>query len=77
MQLMTIDFETFYSKSYSLSKLTTEEYINDDAFEVIGVSIKLGKARTKWHTGSRLQITNILNRYNWNEEILNWELING
>ena len=67
MQLMTLDIESFYSKTYSLSKLTTEEYINGDEFEVIGVSIKLGDAPTTWHTGSRLQITNILNRYNWND----------
>jgi len=67
MQLMTLDIESFYSKSYSLSKLTTEEYINGDEFEVIGLSIKLGDTPTVWHTGSRLQITNILNRYNWND----------
>ena len=35
--LITIDFETYYDKEYSLSKLTTEEYIRDKKFEVIGV----------------------------------------
>ena len=67
MQVMVLDFESFYSKTYSLSKLTTEEYINGEHFEVIGVGIKLGDAPTKWHTGDRVEITNILKRYNWND----------
>ena len=33
MDLLTIDFETFYSKEYSLTKLTTEEYVRDPRFE--------------------------------------------
>ena len=34
--MISLDFESFYSKTYSLSKLTTEEYVNGDEFEVIG-----------------------------------------
>ena len=37
MNMITIDFETYYDKDYSLSKMTTEEYIRDERFEVIGV----------------------------------------
>jgi hypothetical protein len=37
---VTIDYETFYSKDYSLSKMTTQEYILHPEFEVIGVGIK-------------------------------------
>ena len=62
---MSIDFESFYSKSYSLSKLTTEEYINGDEFEVIGLSIKLGDTPTAWYTGSQLEIAETLNQFNW------------
>lgn len=62
---MVIDFESFYSKSYSLSKLTTEEYINGDEFEVIGMSIKLGEAETTWHTGDREYLTSILKDLFW------------
>ena len=67
MQLMTIDFESFYSKSYSLSKLTTEAYINGDEFEVIGLSIKLGDTPTAWYTGDQLEITRVLNQFNWKD----------
>ena len=37
--LYTIDFETYYDKEYTLGKLTTQEYIMDPRFEIIGVSI--------------------------------------
>lgn len=64
---MVIDFESFYSKSYSLSKLTTEEYINGDEFEVIGMSIKLGDTPTAWYTGDQLEITKVLSLFNWKD----------
>ena len=38
MNLITLDFETYYDKDYSLKKVTTEEYIRSPDFEVIGVS---------------------------------------
>ena len=52
MDLVTIDFETFYDRDYSLSKLTTEEYVRSDLFEVIGVSVKVNGNPTDWYTGS-------------------------
>ena len=52
MDIVTIDFETFYSQDYSLSKMTTEEYIRDDRFEIIGVSAKVNNNPTDWYTGS-------------------------
>jgi len=51
MNIITIDFETYYDKDYSLSKMTTEEYIRDERFEVIGVSVKVGGAEPVWFSG--------------------------
>ena len=51
MNIITIDFETYYDKDYSLSKMTTEEYIRDERFEVIGVSVKVGDAEPVWFSG--------------------------
>ena len=39
MKVIGIDFETYYSKTFSLTKLTTEEYLRSDEFEVIGVGV--------------------------------------
>lgn len=50
MSLVVLDFETFYSKDYSLSKMTTERYIRDPQFEVIGVSVKIDSGGIRWIT---------------------------
>lgn len=52
MDIATIDFETYYDKDYSLSKMTTEAYVRDPRFEVIGVGIKINDYPTDWYSGS-------------------------
>jgi hypothetical protein len=47
-KLVTLDFETYYSADYSLSKLTTEAYVRDLRFEVIGVSVKVDGRPAVW-----------------------------
>ena len=34
---VVIDFESYYDKEWSLSKITTEKYIRGDQWECIGV----------------------------------------
>lgn len=51
MDIVTIDFETYYDRDYSLSKMTTEAYIRDKRFEVIGVSVKVNNHPTDWYSG--------------------------
>jgi len=51
MDIVTIDFETYYAKDFTLSKMTTEAYIRDDRFEVIGVSVKVNDNPGDWYTG--------------------------
>jgi DNA polymerase I-like protein with 3'-5' exonuclease and polymerase domains len=66
MNLITIDFETFYEKStFSLSKLTTEEYVRSDRFEVIGVAVKVNDGETEWGSGTHEQIKSWLQTYDW------------
>ena len=65
MKLLTIDFETYYDKHFSLSKITTEEYIRSDEFETIGVAVKEDGGETKWHTGTHQEIKKSLKQYDW------------
>tara|TARA_R110002050_G_scaffold120768_8_gene238965 strand:- start:138 stop:1961 length:1824 start_codon:yes stop_codon:yes gene_type:complete len=70
MDLITIDFETYYDKDYSLKKLTTEEYIRDPRFEVIGVAVKVNNNKTEWASGTDTQIRQFLQTFNLHEACL-------
>ncbi len=48
MDIYTLDFETYYSKEYSLSKITTEQYVRDPQFEAILLGIKKNDGPVKW-----------------------------
>ena len=65
MNLITIDFETYYSKEYGLKKFTTEEYIRDEQFETIGVAVKENDGETIWFSGKHAEIATFLDRYDW------------
>jgi DNA polymerase len=58
-KLITLDFETYYDKEYGLKKFTTEEYIRDEKFEVIGVAVNDGTT-TYWNTGTHDEIKTFL-----------------
>lgn len=70
MQMLTIDFETFYSKTYSLSKMTTEAYINDPQFEVVGVAVKINNEPTQWFTGNMMETSQWLAQFNWSDSLV-------
>lgn len=50
MQLVTLDFETYYDTKFSLTKMTTMEYVRDERFKVWGVGIKIGDEDTEWYS---------------------------
>ena len=70
MQMLTIDFETFYSKTYSLSKMTTEAYINDPQFEVVGVAVKINNEPTQWFTGNMMATAQWLSQFDWGDSLV-------
>jgi hypothetical protein len=53
MQIVTLDFETFYAKGYGLRKYTTEEYILHPQFQVIGVAIQIDNGKPVWSAGEQ------------------------
>ena len=71
MNIITIDFETFYDKStYSLAKLTTEEYVRGSRFEVIGVAVKVNDEETQWASGTHEQMETFLKGFAWEESMM-------
>ena len=67
MQIVTLDFETFYDTGYGLKKLTTEEYIKSPLFQVIGVAIKIDQGSTKWYSGTHEEIKDVLDTIDWED----------
>lgn len=55
--LVTLDFETFYGKGYSLSRQDTNtiSYVGDDRFKVHGVGIKIDEEPVQWFTHAQLE----------------------
>ena len=70
MKFITLDFETFYDVGFSLTNLTTEEYIRDERFQVIGVGVKIDDQETEWITGSHNYIKAELDKIDWSSAIL-------
>lgn len=69
-QLLTVDFETYYDRDFSLSKLTTEEYVRSDLFEVIGVSVKVNETRAQWFSGTHQQTAQWLGQFDWGSSLV-------
>lgn len=67
MNLITIDFETYYAKDYGLKKLTTEEYIRDSRFETIGVAVKVNDGKTVWFSGTHEDTKEFLDGYDFSD----------
>jgi len=70
IDIITLDFETYYDKKFSLRKLTTEEYIRSLDFEVIGVGIKVNNGPTEWASGDHEQMKEYLDGFDWENSSL-------
>jgi hypothetical protein len=70
MDLITLDFETYYDRDYSLSKLTTEEYVRDPRFEVIGVGVKVNNEGTEWASGTHDELKRYLHSFAWEKSMV-------
>lgn len=68
MNILTLDFETYYDRDYTLSKMTTQEYILHDKFEVLMCGMQ-------WNNDKPFilqadQIQGYLNQINWDTTAL-------
>jgi DNA polymerase len=70
MKIIGIDFETYYhERDFTLKKMTTEAYIRDPQFEVVGVALQTEGERPKWFSGTKAQTKEFLESWNLHENI--------
>jgi len=65
MVIIGIDFETYYAKDYSLSKISTQAYVDHPHFEVIGVAVRVNDEPTEWFSGTMEETQVWLNKFDW------------
>lgn len=70
MSFITLDFETYYADDFSLSGMTTEEYIRDPRFEVIGVAVQVEDGEPVWFSGNREETRKWLMQFDWKESVM-------
>ena len=85
MNILTLDFETAYGGDLGFAKQTTEEYIRDPRFEVIGVAVQVNDGEPVWFSGDHQAMYQFLQKYDWKNSlalahnavfdgaILNWQ----
>ena len=70
MKLFCIDFETYYSQTFSLTKQTTEEYIRSEQFETIGVAVCEEGADPIWFSGTKADTKKFLDSFELNKHLV-------
>jgi DNA polymerase len=68
MITITLDFETYYDVHFSLTKMTTPQYVNSPDFKVWGVGIKVEDQETVWFQPDEIQTE--FDTYNWEDVAL-------
>jgi hypothetical protein len=69
MNILTIDFETYYSADLGFAKQTTEEYVRDQRFEVIGVSVQVNDGEPVWCSGDHETLCQFLTSFDWGNSL--------
>ena len=69
MNILTIDFETYYSREFSLTKVTTEEYVRSPQFETIGVAVQINDGEPEWFSGDAESLHQFLTQYDWGNSL--------
>ena len=75
MKIFCIDFETYYSQTFSLSKMTTEEYVRSPEFETIGFAIQCHSRQEEggapyWYSGTKAQLKAVLDKYELDKHLV-------
>jgi DNA polymerase len=70
VDIISLDFETYYDQQFSLSKITTEEYIRSPLFQTIGVGVKVNEEKTIWYAGNDDGVASFLGNFDWSSSAL-------
>jgi DNA polymerase len=70
LSFITLDFESYYTKGLGFKTQTTEEYVKDRRFEVIGVGVKIDDQPTTWFSGTHAEIKEHLMKIDWDDAAL-------
>ena len=62
-RLVAIDFETYFDQDYTLSKLSTSEYVRDPRFKAQMLGIKVGNGKTRIIPAAKIRAE--LGKINW------------
>ena len=65
MNIITIDFESAYGGDLGFKTQTTEEYVRDPRFEVIGVAVQVNAGEPEWFSGSMTETATFLKQFDW------------
>ncbi len=68
MKIVTFDAETYYDREYSLTKITTEEYVRSPLFEMIGFAIKVDDGPTQWVP--KPECEKFLQEFDWSDAMV-------
>jgi len=70
MKIFCLDFETYYSQTFSLSKITTEEYVRSPEFETIGVAVCEQGAGPQWFSGTKADTKKFLDSFELDKHLV-------
>jgi DNA polymerase len=65
MNILTLDFETYFDDEYTLKKLTTEHYVRDAKFEAHGCGVRMPEGDLAWMDDGDFR--EWLKIWDWNE----------
>jgi DNA polymerase len=65
MNILALDFETYFDDDYTLQKLTTEHYVRDARFEALGCGFQLNGGPKVWVNGPA--VARALKQYDWSQ----------
>src|SRR5262245_52022597 len=63
MNMLVLDFETYFDRSYSLDRLSTPEYVHDARFHVHGLAIKWPDGRVEFRPDVDVALTELREVY--------------